>query len=123
MYILINPSFWGIKYLDFKLLEILKAHTHLNNNNKKTICSYNKHPSSSGFKYAWSRYSGGVIRNYPSLALLSFLLASFSGRLSFCGSKMASSSSRYMLCQFSNPTERNYLPPDNLSKRLRIVSI
>lgn len=94
MYILINSSFGGVKYFDFKLLEILEAHTHLNNNNKKTLFVHiTDIQVVLASSMAGSRSSRGVIRNDPSLALLSFVLASFSGRLSFRGSKTSSSSS------------------------------
>lgn len=117
MYILINSSFGDVKYLDFKLLEILEAHTHLNNNNKKTLFVHITNIQVVlASSMAGSGSSRGVIRNYPSWALLAFVLASLSGRLSFCGSKMASSSSRFTLCCSA-------IQPDSVSKRLKIVSV
>lgn len=80
MYILINSSFGGVKYFDFKLLEVLEARTHLNNNNKKTLFVHITNIQVAlASSMAGSRSSCGAIRNYPSLALLSFVLASFSG--------------------------------------------
>lgn len=55
---------------------------------------------------AGSRYSYGVIRNWYPLALLSFMLASFPGRLPFCGGKMASRRSTCTFCQLGNPKRK-----------------
>lgn len=61
---------------------------------------------------AGSRYSYGVIRNrYPSLALLSFMLASFSGRLPNCGKRWPPADLGVPSASLAIPTERNYLSP------------